>query len=68
MNGTYKNGKIEYHHPIYHFLTGGNWKDGFSRSDHSGGYTSYYDVVTEITLDEGKRYDFTLIDEKAHIK
>lgn len=68
MRGTYKKGKIEYHTPSVAFLTRGNWKTGFSGVGRTGGKKLYYDVVSDIELEEGKNYSFDLIDGKAHIK
>lgn len=68
MNGKYMNGKIHYFTPRYNFLTGGNWKDGFSKVSSSGGNIEEYEILpTDIILEEGKWYDFELIDGKAKI-
>jgi len=68
MRGIYKNNKIEYITPVVSFLTGGNWKTGFSGTGRSGGEKRYYDVVSDHELKEGERYWFDLIDGKAHIR
>lgn len=68
MNGKYMNGKIHYFTPIYNFLAGGNWKDGFSKVSSSGGDKKEYEIIDSAAiLKEGKWYDFELIDGKAKI-
>lgn len=64
--GKYKDGKIHYTSPIVNFLTGGNWKTGFSGVGRSGGDTVEYDIINETdeVLEENKFYYFEIVDEK----
>lgn len=68
MIGRYVNGKIQYHTPRYNALSGGNWSTGWSRISKTGGDLIEYEVVSEIELKEGETYQFTVIENKAHIK
>ena len=68
MKGKFKDNKIIYVTPIYNFLTGGNWKDGWSGSGRSGGEIIEYDVVSNSDLENDKRYEFEIIDGKAQVK
>jgi hypothetical protein len=68
MIGKLINGKIVYHAPIYNFLSGGNWKDGWSNIQQSTGGEMRYDYNNNnIEMIEGCRYKFELEDNVAKI-
>jgi len=68
MIGKLVNGKIVYSPPIYNFLSGGNWQDGFSKVSSTGGGEMKYDYSeTDVEMVEGCRYRFELEDNIAKI-
>jgi hypothetical protein len=68
MIGKLVNGKIVYTPPIYNFLSGGNWKDGFSRVSSTGGDGQEYEYSkTNIEMIDGCRYEFELENGVAKI-
>jgi hypothetical protein len=70
MLGRYRHGKIVYTTPRYNYLTGGNWKDGFSRVASSGGEETEYEIDNKEMIDESlplKTYRFKLKKGKAFI-
>jgi hypothetical protein len=68
MIGKLVNGKIVYYTPIYNFLTGGSWENGWSRTTTTGGSKIAYDYEeTNIEMIEGSRYKFELENNVAII-
>ena len=67
MIGKLINGKIIYHAPIYNFLSGGNWKDGWSKIQSTGGEIRYDYDSTDVEMIEGCRYEFELENNVAKI-
>ena len=68
MIGKLVNGKIVYSPPIYNFLSGGNWKDGFSRVSSNGMVEKEYDYSeTDVEMVELCYYKFELENNIAKI-
>ena len=67
MIGKLINGKIVYQTPIYNFLSGGNWKDGWSKIQSNKCKMEYDYDSTDIEMVEGRRYEFVLEDNVAKI-
>lgn len=61
MIGKLINGKIIHYTPRYNFLSGGNWKDGWSGTVSTGGEKKEYDYLeSDVEMVEGRRYRFEL--------
>ena len=67
MIGKLINGKIIYHLPKYNFLSGGNWKDGWSKIQSTEGKMEYDYDSADIEMVEGRRYEFELENNVAKI-
>lgn len=68
MIGKLVDGKIVYYTPRYNFLSGGNWKDGWSGTVSTGGERrEYVYSKTNIDMIEGRRYVFELKNNIAKI-
>lgn len=71
LYGRYVNGKMVYTTPIVNYLTGGNWKDGFSRVASGGGQKIEYEIINKEKIDMSARpdktYKFNVVKKKAKI-
>jgi len=69
--GSVRKGKMYYQEsPIYHFLKGGNWNDGFSGIGHTGGDEAELEIDNKELIDDSKpfcTYRFVIVKGKAVI-